>query len=144
MSHGLQQEADTEPRTNGAEHADASVADDDTETDRFTFDDLSVVMGTYNEEAAIGTVLDDIEAVTDGKAEVVCVDGSADRTPEIAREHGARVIEQEPQGYGVAQRGVAGRRPAGRRHHRLRRHVSDGAVAGVPRRDQRWRGCCQR
>ena len=102
MSHGLQQEADTEPRINGAEHADASVADDNTETDRFTFDDVSVVMGTYNEEAAIGTVLDDIEAVTDDKAEVVCVDGSADRTPEIAREHGARVIEQEPQGYGVA------------------------------------------
>jgi glycosyltransferase involved in cell wall biosynthesis len=70
----------------------------------FTFDDLSVVMGTYNEEAAIGTVLSDIDAVTGGRAEVVCVDGSSDRTPEIAREHGARVIEQEPQGYGVAVR----------------------------------------
>jgi glycosyltransferase involved in cell wall biosynthesis len=70
----------------------------------FTFDDLAVVMGTYNEEAAIGTVLEDIESVTDGRAEVVCVDGSSDRTPEIAREHGATVIEQEPQGYGVAVR----------------------------------------
>jgi len=68
----------------------------------YTFDDLSVVMGTYNEEAAIGTVLEDIDRITDGRAEVVCVDGSSDRTPEIAREHGARVIEQEPQGYGVA------------------------------------------
>ena len=75
----------------------------DTE-DSFTFDDLSVVMGTYNEEAAIATVLEDIDRVTDGAAEVVCVDGSDDRTPEIAREHGARVIEQEPQGYGVAVR----------------------------------------
>ena len=78
------------------------------QTDRadsaFTFDDLAVVMGTYNEEAAIGTVLEDIAAVTDGRAEVVCVDGSSDRTPEIAREHGATVIEQEPQGYGVAVR----------------------------------------
>ncbi|SDG17302.1 dolichyl-phosphate hexose transferase [Halorientalis regularis] len=73
-----------------------------TESERFTFDDLSVVMGTYNEEAAIGTVLEDIDDVTGGRAEVVCVDGSDDRTPEIAREHGARVIEQEPQGYGVA------------------------------------------
>jgi glycosyltransferase involved in cell wall biosynthesis len=72
------------------------------EDEAFTFDDVSVVMGTYNEEAAIGTVLSDIEDVTDGRAEVVCVDGSSDRTPEIAREHGARVIEQEPQGYGVA------------------------------------------
>ncbi len=72
------------------------------EQDRFTFDDLSVVMGTYNEAEAIGTVLDDIAAVTGDQAEVVCVDGSDDRTPEIAREHGARVIEQAPQGYGVA------------------------------------------
>ena len=70
----------------------------------FTFDDLSVVMGTYNEAAAIGTVLDDIERVTDGRAEVVCVDGSDDRTPDIARDRGARVIEQEPRGYGYAVR----------------------------------------
>ena len=73
-------------------------------SEAYTFDDLSVVMGTYNEEAAIGTVLSDIERVTDGQAEIVCVDGSDDRTPEIAREHGATVIEQEPQGYGVAVR----------------------------------------
>ncbi|NLV10575.1 glycosyltransferase [Halomicrobium mukohataei] len=72
--------------------------------DGFTFDDLTVVMGTYNEAEAIGTVLSDIDAETDGRANVICVDGSSDRTPEIAREHGARVIEQEPQGYGVAVR----------------------------------------
>jgi glycosyltransferase involved in cell wall biosynthesis len=70
----------------------------------YTFADVSVVMGTYNEEAAIGTVLDDIDRVTDGRASVVCVDGSSDRTPEIARDRGARVIEQEPRGYGVAVR----------------------------------------
>jgi glycosyltransferase involved in cell wall biosynthesis len=70
----------------------------------YGFEDLSVVMGTYNEEEAIETVLTDIEEVADGEAEVVCVDSSEDRTPEIAREHGARVIEQEPQGYGVAVR----------------------------------------
>jgi len=70
----------------------------------YTFDDLAVVMGTYNEADAIATVLEDIEEVTDGRAEVVCVDGSSDRTPDIAREHGATVIEQEPQGYGVAVR----------------------------------------
>jgi glycosyltransferase involved in cell wall biosynthesis len=70
----------------------------------YTFDDVAVVMGTYNEEEAIATVLEDVEEVTDGRAEVVCVDGSSDRTPDIAREHGARVIEQEPQGYGVAVR----------------------------------------
>jgi glycosyltransferase involved in cell wall biosynthesis len=85
-------------RTDGSgPNATESVQDEP-----YTFDDLAVVMGTYNEEEAIATVLEDIEEVTDGKAEVVCVDGSDDRTPEIAREHGARVIEQEPQGYGVA------------------------------------------
>ena len=79
----------------------------------FTFDDLSVVMGTYNEEAAIETVITDIQDVTDGLAEIVCVDGSSDRTPDIARELGARVIEQEPQGYGVAVRAalLAAERP---------------------------------
>ncbi|WP_254543843.1 dolichyl-phosphate hexose transferase [Halomarina pelagica] len=71
-------------------------------TETYTFDDVSVVMGTYNEEAAIGTVLDDVARVTDGRAEVVCVDGSSDRTPEIARERGARVVQQRPRGYGVA------------------------------------------
>ena len=73
-------------------------------TDKYTFDDLAVVMGTYNEADAIGTVLKDIDDVTDGRAEVVCVDGSSDRTPEIARDHGATVVKQEPQGYGVAVR----------------------------------------
>jgi len=86
----------------GGEAADTSSAS--AGIDEFTFADLSVVMGTYNEEEAIGTVLSDIDDVTDGRAEVVCVDGSTDRTPEIARDHGARVIEQEPQGYGVAVR----------------------------------------
>jgi len=86
-------------RDGGAPGNRNAVADPES---RFTFGDVSVVMGTYNEEAAIGTVLSDIERVTDGEAEVVCVDGSSDRTPEIAREQGARVIEQEPRGYGVA------------------------------------------
>lgn len=70
----------------------------------YTLDDVTVAMGTYNEAEAIGTVLEDIEHVTDGRASVVCVDGSSDETPVIAREYGARVIEQEPQGYGVAVR----------------------------------------
>ena len=79
------------------------IADVDSEGgEKYTFEDVNVVMGTCNEEAAVGGVLAAIENVTDGAAEVVCVDGSTDRTPEIAREHGARVIEQDPQGYGVA------------------------------------------
>lgn len=73
-------------------------------TNDFTFDDVAVVMATYNESAAIETVLSDIDKVTDGRAEVVCVDSSSDRTPDIARDHGATVVKQEPQGYGVAVR----------------------------------------
>lgn len=80
--------------------AEHTIAD----TETFTFEDVSVVMGTKDEEEAIEHVLTDIDRVTDGRAAVVCVDGSDDRTPEIARSHGARVIEQEPQGYGVAVR----------------------------------------
>ncbi|MEF8854370.1 MAG: dolichyl-phosphate hexose transferase [Haloarculaceae archaeon] len=73
--------------------------------DPYSFEDVAVVMGTYNEEAAIGQVLADIDDVTEGDAAVICVDGSSDRTPEIAREAGAGVIE--PQGYGVAlERGL--------------------------------------
>ncbi len=89
--------------TNGRSASASESAAAETASE-YTFDDLTVVMGTYNEAEAIGTVLEDVERVTDGRANVVCVDGSADRTPDIAREHGARVIEQEPQGYGVAVR----------------------------------------
>jgi len=79
----------------------------------FTFEDVTVVMGTYNEERAVGRVLDDVDRVTGGRAAVVCVDGSDDDTASVARERGARVIEQEPQGYGVAlERALrAARRP---------------------------------
>lgn len=70
--------------------------------DDFTLEDLSVVMGTYNEAAAIGSVLADIRSVTSDDAQIVCVDGSDDRTPEIATAHGAHVIRQDPQGYGIA------------------------------------------
>jgi len=68
----------------------------------YGLDDVSVVMGSYNEAEAIGPVLEDIEAATDGQAEVVVVDSSTDGTAEIARDYGATVIEQEPQGYGYA------------------------------------------
>jgi len=92
------------PVGDGVDNGDTDPSGSEQSGENYTFADVSVVMGTYNEEEAIATVLADIEAVTDGQAEVVCVDGSSDRTPEIAREHGARVIEQEPQGYGVAVR----------------------------------------
>jgi len=60
------------------------------------FEDVSVVMITRNEEGAVGKVIDDALAALPG-AEVIVVDGSSDRTPEIATAHGARVI-REPGG----------------------------------------------
>ena len=86
----------------GATDAAPDRRDDAAGDGQYTFDDVSVVMATYNEEEAVATVLSDVEAVTGGRAEVVCVDGSTDRTPEIAERHGARVLRQEPRGYGVA------------------------------------------
>lgn len=74
------------------------------DTREYTLDDVTVAMGTYNETAAIETVLADIDRATAGRATVVCVDGSSDETPHIARDAGARVIEQVPQGYGIAVR----------------------------------------
>jgi glycosyltransferase involved in cell wall biosynthesis len=66
------------------------------------FSDVSVVMGSRNEEGAITKVIKNIQIATKGQAEIVVVDGSIDRTPDIAESLGAKVIRQKPQGYGVA------------------------------------------
>lgn len=68
------------------------------------FCDVSVVMATLNEEAAAARVIQDIRKYTDNEAEILIVDGSTDTTPEIAGRLGARVIRQEPEGYGTALR----------------------------------------
>ena len=68
---------------------------------------LSVVMPTMNEEEGIETCLDWIEeAVLELglPTEVIVSDSSTDRTPEIARERGAIVVEPDQQGYGYAYR----------------------------------------
>ena len=66
---------------------------------------VSVVMPTFNEEQAVEQVIDDIHDNLKGfDVEVVIVDSSKDRTPELAAAKGARVIDQEPQGHGVALR----------------------------------------
>ncbi len=66
------------------------------------FSGVSVVMASRNEEKAIKKVILDIKKATNGKAEIVVVDGSSDKTPEIAESLGAKVIRQKPQGYGIA------------------------------------------
>lgn len=61
-------------------------------------------MISMNEENAVRKVIEDIQAVTAGlDAEILVVDSSKDRTPEIAAAAGARVVRQfPPQGYGRA------------------------------------------
>ncbi|MFO1059973.1 MAG: glycosyltransferase family 2 protein [Dongiaceae bacterium] len=64
--------------------------------------DISVVMITMDEEGAVGKVIGDIRQAVP-EAEIVIVDSSRDRTPEIAAGLGATVIRQfPPRGYGRA------------------------------------------
>src|SRR3990167_10990422 len=63
---------------------------------------VSVVMITLNEEGAIEKVVKDIRRVLP-EAEILVVDSSKDRTPEIAQQLGCVVVRQfPPQGYGKA------------------------------------------
>jgi glycosyltransferase involved in cell wall biosynthesis len=63
---------------------------------------ISVVMITRNEEGSVATVIKGIQACVPD-AEIVIVDSSSDKTPEIATLLGATVIRQFPaQGYGPA------------------------------------------
>lgn len=68
---------------------------------------VSVIIPALNEEHSIGLVLDDIPE--DLVNEVIVVDnGSSDKTAEVAREHGAKVVREERRGYGSAcLRGLA-------------------------------------
>jgi glycosyltransferase involved in cell wall biosynthesis len=75
--------------------------------------EVSVVMITMNEEAAVGLVIEQIRQVVP-EAEILIVDSSKDRTAEIAESLGARVIKQfPPRGYGrameLALRSAAGK-----------------------------------
>ncbi len=67
---------------------------------------VSVVIPTMNEEESLGMVLDEVNDTLEnieGECEVLIVDtNSKDRTREIAREKGARVIDEPKRGYGRA------------------------------------------
>jgi len=61
---------------------------------------ISVVVPCYNEESGIVTTLSDMPELVD---EVVVVDNnSTDRTADVARGLGARVVHESVQGYGAA------------------------------------------
>ena len=66
---------------------------------------MSIVIPTMNEEASIGQVLDEVAEAMRGQGpyEVLVVDtNSRDRTVEIARAKGARIVEEPRRGYGRA------------------------------------------
>jgi len=63
---------------------------------------VTVAMITMNEEGAIAKVIDDIRRVLPD-ADILIVDSSKDKTPEIAASLGVAVLRQfPPQGYGRA------------------------------------------
>jgi len=69
---------------------------------------LSVVIITFNEEANIGRTLASVQPlVADGRGEIIVVDsGSTDRTVEIAKSTGAKVLVEEWKGF-AAQKNSA-------------------------------------
>ena len=63
---------------------------------------LTVGMLTLNEIESVEQMIDDIRAVAPD-AKILLVDSSSDRTPELAKAKGARVVRQlPPQGHGPA------------------------------------------
>ena len=70
---------------------------------------ISIVLPAYNEEMSLGGVIDDIHEVMEEKGldyEFILVDdGSTDRTPQIARDKGLRVLRHpENRGSGAARK----------------------------------------
>ncbi|HQI61599.1 MAG TPA: glycosyltransferase family 2 protein [Myxococcota bacterium] len=67
---------------------------------------VSFIVAAYNEAKTIASVLEGIKKHTPGLLEVIVVDdGSTDNTAEIAKQHGATVVNLSPnQGKGVALR----------------------------------------
>lgn len=64
---------------------------------------ISIVLPTLNEEKAIGVVVSDIQKFAkDFETEIIIVDSSTDRTPEIAREMGCKVLSIPKCGPGRA------------------------------------------
>lgn len=60
---------------------------------------LSIIIPTLNEEAALPATLQSIAALTPAPVEIIVADsGSEDRTVEVARAYGARVLTSLPRG----------------------------------------------
>jgi len=64
---------------------------------------VSIIIPTYNSEASIGKTLELVQRSDYPRKEVIVVNDSEDRTPEIAKQYGANVIQnQKRNGKGYA------------------------------------------
>lgn len=61
---------------------------------------IAVLVPCYNEEKTVGTVVDDFKKVLPGADIYVYNNNSSDKTAEIARKHGAIVVNEYKQGKG--------------------------------------------
>jgi len=67
--------------------------------------DVSVVIPSLNEEKTIGICIEKVKKVFaehNINGEIIVADNSTDKTPEIAREMGAKVVTPDKRGYGYA------------------------------------------
>lgn len=69
---------------------------------------IAVILPCFNEEVSIGETVDGFRAALPTAEIVVCDNNSSDRTAEVAREHGARVIAEPRPGKGEAVRRLFG------------------------------------
>jgi hypothetical protein len=63
---------------------------------------FAIILPACEEEECLGAVLDELRRVAGEQEYIICVgvNGSADRTAEVARQHGALVAETPARGYG--------------------------------------------
>lgn len=67
--------------------------------------DISIILPTLNEEEGIAECISQIRTALrelNTRGEIIVSDSSTDRTPEIARQHGAIVVVPDEMGYGAA------------------------------------------
>lgn len=63
---------------------------------------LAVVLTAYDDEASIGSAVDEFKAQPQVETVIVVDNNSTDRTAMVAAEHGAVVVKEPRQGYGYA------------------------------------------
>jgi len=100
---GIESPSETDLDQSPAEYDVTEFLDQDSEFDPV----ISVVMPTLNEEEGIVECIERVRnavAELELPTEIIISDSSTDRTPELAREHGAIVVEPDKPGYGYAYR----------------------------------------